>query len=196
MVDDAIDHRIVGDESDDAHFSLAFGADQGVDLVNLADHPGPTAAGDLRAFLLDAQELRQALLSLAHLPPMSIGIKAEVTEEGLDGRLAELAQKPALILEEDAQHPGDGEDDLAVRHIQEELLPHPLAPFLKAFGMTGGAKSAAAAGKVKEPFLATIRTPDAGKTTLRIAAVEIALYHFLDDRSKIPVLLLESRLIP
>ncbi|UCC40152.1 MAG: hypothetical protein JSV96_01455 [Candidatus Aminicenantes bacterium] len=33
----------------------------------------------------------------------------------------------------------------------------PLAPFLKALGMAGGIKTAAAAGKVKEPLLTTLR---------------------------------------
>ena len=77
VVDDTIDHRIVGEEGDDAHFPLALGADQGIDLIHLAANLGPAPAGDSRAFLLYDQELSQALLSFAHLPPMSIGIQAE-----------------------------------------------------------------------------------------------------------------------
>jgi len=37
--------------------------------------------------------------------------------------------------------------NLAVRDIQEKLLPHPLAPFLKPLGMTGGAEPSGVAGK-------------------------------------------------
>jgi len=36
-----------------------------------------------------------------------------VFEKGLDSSLAERAQKPALVAEEDTQYPGDDEDDLA-----------------------------------------------------------------------------------
>ena len=44
------------------------------------------------------------------------GDSPEVFKESLDGHSAELSQKPAFVLEEDAQHLGDGEDDLAVRN--------------------------------------------------------------------------------
>ena len=33
--DDTIDHRIVGEEGNDAHFSLAFGTGQGINLIDL-----------------------------------------------------------------------------------------------------------------------------------------------------------------
>ena len=126
---------------------------------------------------------------------LSAGCGLEVAEQGLDGRPAELSQKPALVLEEDAQHPGDGEDDLAVRDIQKKLLSHPLAPLFKPLGMTRWAKSAAAAGKVKEPLLTTVRTADAGKAAAGIAAVQIAFHYLLDDRSEVAVLLLKTALI-
>jgi len=82
-----------------------------------------------------------------------------------------------------------------VRDIEQKLLPHPLAPFLKALGMTGGTKSAAAAGKVKEPLLTTVRTSDAGKPAAGVAAVEVALHHLLDNRPEEPVFLLKTALI-
>jgi len=37
----------------------------------------------------------------------------------------DISQEPALVLEEDPQHLGDGEDNLTVRHVQEKRLPHP-----------------------------------------------------------------------
>jgi hypothetical protein len=48
----------------------------------------------------------------------------------------------AVVLEEEPEHLGDGEDDLAVRDIEEKLLSHPLAPLLQAFGMAGGTEAA------------------------------------------------------
>lgn len=44
VVSDAIDHRIVGYEGDDAHFCLAFGTGHGINFVDLADHLCPAAA--------------------------------------------------------------------------------------------------------------------------------------------------------
>jgi len=68
----------------------------------------------------------------------------EVDGQGVDGTATEVAEEIALILEEDAEHLGDGEDHLTVRDIQEKCLPHPLAPLLKALGMTRWTKSAGA----------------------------------------------------
>lgn len=42
VVGDAIDRGIVGDEGYNAHPTLAFRTDQGLDFINLADHLGPT----------------------------------------------------------------------------------------------------------------------------------------------------------
>jgi hypothetical protein len=96
------------------------------------------------------------------------GYGLEVFEEGLDNRPAKSPHKPALILEENVQHPGDREDNLAVRDIQKECLPHPLAPFLQPLGMTRGAETSGAAGKHQNPLLATAGTAYSGKTTLGI----------------------------
>jgi len=63
-----------------------------------------------------------------------------------------------LVLEEDAEHLGDDKDHLAVGNIQEKSLPHPLAPFLKPLGMTGGTEPAGAAGKVQQEFRTAVRT--------------------------------------
>ena len=119
----------------------------------------------------------------------------EVTGQGPEGAAAEVPQKPARELKEDPQHLGDGEDDLAMRHVQKKRLPHPLAPLLKPLGMTGWAESPGAAGKHQEPLLGAGRTPDPGKPAFRIAAVEITLDHLLDDRPEKTVLPLETGLI-
>jgi len=74
---------------------------------------------------------------------LSAGCGLEVFEEGTDGRLAKIFQKPALVAEEDAEHPGDDKDDLAVRDTKKECLPHPLGPFLSPPRMAQWAKSAA-----------------------------------------------------
>ena len=77
--------------------------------------------------------------------------------------MAELPQKSAVVLEEETQHPGDGEDDLAVRGIQEELLPHPLAPLFQPFCMARGTETAGAAGEHQEAFSMAVGTADVGE---------------------------------
>ena len=123
------------------------------------------------------------------------GCGLEVFDEGQDGCPAELPQEPALVLEEDPQHLGDGEDHLAVGNIQKKFFPHPLGPLFDPLGMARWAKSTSATGKVKEALLTTVRTPDAGKPAARVAAVEVALDHILDDGSEEAVLSLETGLI-
>jgi len=61
--------------------------------------------------------------------------------------------------------------------------------------MAGRTKSACLAGKHQKALFPTVRTPDAGKATHRIAAVEIFLNNILDHRTEIAVLLLEPILI-
>ena len=78
------------------------------------------------------------------------GLKIEKNRSG--GTAATLPQEPALELEEDPQHLGNDEDHLAVGDIQEERLPHPLAPFLKPLGMTGWTEASGAAGEHKTRY--------------------------------------------
>ncbi len=46
VLDDPVDHRIVGDESDDAHPDLASRAEEWVHFVDFSYHLCPPAAGD------------------------------------------------------------------------------------------------------------------------------------------------------
>jgi hypothetical protein len=110
-------------------------------------------------------------------------------------RETEIIEELSLETEEKTQHLGNGEDNLTVKDIQEKFIPHPFAPFLPAFGVTRRTESACLAGKHQEPLFPTVRAPDSGKATHRIAAVEITLDHLLDYRTEIAVLLLEPILI-
>ena len=53
----------------------------------------------------------------------------------------------------------------------------------------------AAAGEHQQPLFPTDGTADAGKSTARVAAVDVALDHLLDDRPEETVLLLKMALI-
>jgi hypothetical protein len=47
----------------------------------------------------------------------------KIASQGPEGTAAEITEEPTLELEEDPQHLGNGEDHLAMRNIQKELLP-------------------------------------------------------------------------
>jgi len=93
------------------------------------------------------------------------GHNLEISGQGPKGQAAEISQEPAFELEEDPQHLGDGEDDLAMRDIQNKCLPHPLAPRLNALSVAGGAEPPGAAGENDEPLRTTVRTSDAGSAS-------------------------------
>jgi hypothetical protein len=57
----------------------------------------------------------------------------EIPAQGSESQAAEIPQEPPLILEEHPQPLGDGEDHLAMGHVQKQSLPHPLAHSSRRF---------------------------------------------------------------
>jgi len=110
-------------------------------------------------------------------------------------RETERIEELSLEAEKQTQHLRNGKDHLAMRDIQQKLLPHPLSPLLTALGMTRRAESACLAGKHKQALFLAVGTPDAGKPAHRIAAVKVLLHNLLDDWPEEAVLLLEPILI-
>jgi len=47
VANDPVDHGIVGEEDNDEHPALAFGADKRVHFINFEDHLGPAAGESL-----------------------------------------------------------------------------------------------------------------------------------------------------
>jgi hypothetical protein len=121
----------------------------------------------------------------------------EVREKSPHSAAAEIPQELSPVLEKDSQHFGNGKHHLSMPHIQENLLSHPLSPFLHTLRVAAWAECPCLAGKSEKKFHPAlfIGTFYAGKTVLRVRAVEILLYDFLHDRAKISILLLESRLV-
>jgi len=66
---------------------------------------------------------------------------------------------------------------------------------LDTLGMTRRAESPGLAGEHDQPLFGAVRTPDAGESAARVAAVQIPLDDLLDDRPEIPLLPLEPALI-
>ena len=50
--------------------------------------------------------------------------RREIAGQRMEGAAAEFPQQLAVVLEEESEHLGDGEDDPAVGDIQKECLPH------------------------------------------------------------------------
>jgi len=67
VVDDAIDHSIVGDEGNDAHPALALRTEEWVHFIDFSYNFCPAAAGDSRAFLPHDDEGMLIRLCLVHL---------------------------------------------------------------------------------------------------------------------------------
>jgi hypothetical protein len=61
--------------------------------------------------------------------------------------------------------------------------------------VTRRAESPGSAREHNEPLLTTVRTPDPGEPAARVAAVEVAVDDFLDDRPEKTIFLLEAALI-
>jgi hypothetical protein len=99
----------------------------------------------------------------------------KIEKKRLDRAAAKISQEPALELEEDPAHLRHREDDLALQDIQKKRLPHPLPPFLKPVGVTGGAKAPGLAGKHQKMFGPAARATDPGEPAARIAAVKTSL---------------------
>ncbi|MDY0231465.1 MAG: hypothetical protein RBR88_03175 [Candidatus Saccharicenans sp.] len=68
VVDDAVDHGLVCEESDDAHLSAATRAEHRANLINLKDHLGPALREnglELLLHYLESESLMDRLLDLS-----------------------------------------------------------------------------------------------------------------------------------
>jgi len=76
VVDDAVHHGIVGEESDDLHRAPALRTDQRVNLIDLTDHLGPALGGDGPELVLYNPERESLTARLLDFPSMGIGVEA------------------------------------------------------------------------------------------------------------------------
>ena len=83
VIDDPVHHAVVGEESDDLHLPTALGAEQGIDFIDFTDHLGPAFGRETPELLLHPPERKRPKACLPDLPPMSIGVQAEVTDSDL-----------------------------------------------------------------------------------------------------------------
>ena len=116
---------------------------------------------------------------------LSGGFRGEVAHQGVD-EATDLAVQPLVVAEEDAQHLGKREDELAVRQPQQQLLVHVLAQQQGTLLRTGGTKSVRwpdqgmehAAAEGPKVFQSAVRvgTLDPGHTSAVVTAGEEPLH--------------------
>ena len=104
------------------------------------------------------------------------GLKIE--EKRPDGAAAKIPEKLALEFEEHPKHLRDREDDLAVRNIEKECSPHPLAPHLQPLGVARGTEVARLTGKRQQMFRPAAGATDSSKAAAGVTAVEVLLLVF------------------
>jgi hypothetical protein len=110
----------------------------------------------------------------AELPPHVLG-------EGLGAALREVEEQLAPLSEHPPQQARHGQDDMAMGHRRQHLLPQPLGPQDLLLLLAGGAEAAAAAGERAEHARAAGRAPEPGEAVLDEAALEEPSQHALDD---------------
>ena len=105
----------------------------------------------------------------------------EVFPQALMGQGAEPLEQPPVPLEVGAQHSGNGQDVVPVRHGGQHMIQDEAGGGLDILLVAGGAEPAALAGKGQQVFVLAMVTADAGKAALQIAAVQELADHLGDD---------------
>ena len=101
----------------------------------------------------------------------------EVFGEALVGEGAEAFEQAAVTPEIGAEHFGDGQDVMAVRHGSEDASGEEGGGGLDVFLVAGGTEPAAFAGEGEQVFLPAMIAADPGEATIEVAAFE----EFVDD---------------
>jgi hypothetical protein len=83
VVDDAVNHSPVSEESDDLHLSAASRAEHGIDFIRFTDHLGPALGRLTLRLLLHHPERKSFKTRLLDVSPMSIGVEAVISDSDL-----------------------------------------------------------------------------------------------------------------
>jgi len=102
--------------------------------------------------------------------------------KGFPGTSAQICQQLSIVEEVTAQDLRDAEDKMPVRNLFENIRAQLLPEFHHALLMAGGTEVTALAGKGQEIFMAAILAFDAGKTVVRVAAIQISVNNLLQIR--------------
>ena len=112
--------------------------------------------------------------------------------------MAELCQKPSVVLEIDPQKNGYAEYKLPMRYRVENIVAYILSELDHLFGMAAWAEPPTFAAKCQEIFMVAIgiRAPDPGKTFLQVSALQVVMYYIINNWTKEAIMFLLFHLIP
>jgi hypothetical protein len=101
---------------------------------------------------------------------------------------AQEAKELAVVLEENAEHLGNGDNVLADRDFFEDFLLDPLGKEKHPLLMTRGAEIPSFTRKGEQELAAAPTAPDTGKATAKVAAVKELVDDAMDNRAPEAVL--------
>jgi hypothetical protein len=104
---------------------------------------------------------------------------AHPVAQALDADTEEMVEELAPLAEDAAQGPGHGEDELAVRHLEADLVRNPVSQGADAALVAAGAEMPSLAGEGEELFVAAVRALETGETGGEVAAA-VELIHNVD----------------
>ena len=111
-----------------------------------------------------------------------IELRPKDVSEGLDGTMEEQAHQPPALAKDAAQHFGNGENHLSVRHLVTDVGSDPLAGGSHASLMARGAEVAGLAGEGEQALVAAVGAFEAGESGGKIAASHKGLHSPLGTR--------------
>lgn len=80
MANDAVHEATVREERDDLHRAATLGIEEGVNLLDRADHLGPALGRDGPELLLEHPERESLIDHLLDLPPMGVSVETLVAD--------------------------------------------------------------------------------------------------------------------
>jgi hypothetical protein len=101
---------------------------------------------------------------------------------------AQEAEELAVVLEENAQHFGDGDDVLPYRDSFEDFLLDPLGKENHPLLMTRGAEIPSFTRKRDQKLAAALAAPDTSDAVAKVATVEKLVHDVTDNRAPAAVL--------
>jgi hypothetical protein len=112
--------------------------------------------------------------------------------ESLPCRLAEQAEVFWVVFENGTQELGDGEDELSMADVFENVGIEPLGKKQDALLLARGTKQPAFAGIGEDGLIAAVVAPETRKPSVQISAIQILAHDLADDGSPAAILLLIS----
>jgi hypothetical protein len=111
--------------------------------------------------------------------------------------VAELCQKPPVILEIDTEKNGYAEYKLPVEYWMRNIVTYILSELDHIFGMTAWAEPPSLATECQEILIEAIgiRAPDSGEAFLQVSAFQVVMYYIVHYRTEEAVLFLIALII-